>query len=58
MGKRKGKRISLLTGPGGISTQPGHARGPPRPASGSDVADDAVGAGPRASEEGGNNVRG
>jgi hypothetical protein len=63
MGKRKGKRISLLTGPGGISAQLGRARGrtacgPTRPASGSDAADDAMGAGPRASEEGGNDVRG
>jgi hypothetical protein len=53
MGKRKGKGISLLTGPGGIlaqservrgrATQPAHRRGEQR-------GDGVVGAGPRARE--------
>jgi hypothetical protein len=58
-GKKKRKRISLLTKPGG-NFGPARARaraatragGPTRPASGSGAADGAVGAGPRASEGG------
>jgi hypothetical protein len=56
-GKRKGKKISLLTGPGGFRPSRGAcargraACGPTQPASGSGVADGVVGVGPRASEE-------
>jgi hypothetical protein len=58
-GKRKKKRGFLLTGPRGILAQPSAgaragAGGPVSPPAG----DDTMGAGPRASEEGENNVRG
>jgi hypothetical protein len=52
IGKRKGKKISLLTGPGGGIWPSWGASGPTRPTDGSGAADGAVGAGPRANEGG------
>jgi hypothetical protein len=66
MGKRKGKGISLLNGPGGISAQPKCMRARPRGGAaqpthrrGERHGDDTVGAGPCARERrGGNDIRG
>jgi hypothetical protein len=65
MEKRKKKRDFLLTGPGGhfSPAECGRARAcasrrPSRPTSGGWRGDGAVGAGPCASEEGENGVRG
>jgi hypothetical protein len=52
-GKRKKKRDFLATGPGGFRPSRARAGGPARPASEGWHGDDAMGAGPRASEEGG-----
>jgi hypothetical protein len=57
-GRRKNKRNSMLTRPGGILAQRARAGGPAGPRKSGTARVGAMGAGPRASERGGNGVRG